>query len=113
MQVSAVSPAVKASAPLVAQPVDSGLGVCTIKVDLLPRPGRPTKHATPADRKAACLASKARLDYQDDPAIVATIADIARHLDHSRQDVIRSLVRFALTNRNWKQLGLYGAKGPQ
>lgn len=27
----AVSPAVKASAPLVAQPVDSGLGVCTLK----------------------------------------------------------------------------------
>jgi len=85
----------------------------TLQVQLLPRPGRPVKHASPAARKAACLANKARIDYQDDPAIVATIEDIATQLDRTKQDVMRSLVRFALTNRNWKQLGLMGAKGLQ
>ena len=73
--------------------------------------GRRPIHANGSARVAAHRAKQARLDYTDEPAIALTIGDIARALDQSKQDVMRSLVRFALTNRNWKQLGLYGRKG--
>lgn len=49
----------------------------------------------------------------DDPKIKQTIAEIADGLGCSEADVLRSFTRFALTNRNWKQVGLYGAKGLQ
>jgi DNA-directed RNA polymerase specialized sigma subunit len=75
------------------------------------RKGRPAVHADSAARKRAHRASLARIDYADDPAIVATVAEIAAELGQSKAEVMKSLVRFALTNRNWKQVGLYGAKG--
>ncbi|MDB5849529.1 MAG: hypothetical protein JWP29_3281 [Rhodoferax sp.] len=107
------------SAVLVAQPVETGSAVCTIEgqsgcsmqVDLLGVRGRKAIHADSAARKRAYRASKARIDYADDPAIVAKLAEIAGELDCSRQDLMASLVRFALTNRNWKQVGLYGRRG--
>lgn len=77
------------------------------------KPGRPSLHADDAARVRAHRASKARFDFTDDPKIKETIGEIAEGLGVSEADVLRSLTRFALTNRNWKQVGLYGSKGHQ
>lgn len=77
------------------------------------RGGRPAKHLDSAARKRAHREKVARLDVAIKPEIADTIADIADGLDCSRNELLNSLIRFALTNRNWKQVGLYGAKGVQ
>nr|WP_296335872.1 hypothetical protein [uncultured Acidovorax sp.] len=74
------------------------------------RKGRRPVHASAAARKAAYRAEKARIDYTDKPAIAATLEEIAAELDCSKNELMQSLVRFALTNRNWKTVGLYGAR---
>lgn len=74
------------------------------------RKGRRPVHASAAARKAAYRADKARIDFTDKPAIAATLAEIAADLDCSKNELMQSLVRFALTNRNWKQVGLYGSR---
>ena len=75
--------------------------------------GRPPVHTDAAARVRAHRANKARIDFTDDLKIKETIADIAGGLGCSEAEVLRSLTRFALTNRNWKQVGLYGSKGLQ
>lgn len=74
------------------------------------RTGRPPVHATAAERKAAYRSAKARIDYTDSPEIVAKLHETAAELDCSVNELMRSMVRFAQTNRNWKQLGLFGAR---
>lgn len=74
------------------------------------RKGRRPVHASAAARKAAYRADKARIDFTDKPAIAATLSEIAAELDCSKNELMQSLVRFALTNRNWRQVGLYGAR---
>lgn len=74
------------------------------------RKGRRPVHASAAARKAAYRAEKARIDYTDKLAIAATLEEIAAELDCSKNELMQSLVRFALTNRNWKTVGLYGAR---
>jgi hypothetical protein len=95
-----------ASAALVAQ-VGGGGGIQTGNEK---RKGRRPVHASAAARKAAYRAEKARIDYTDKPAIAATLEEIAAELDCSKNELMQSLVRFALTNRNWKTVGLYGAR---
>ncbi|WP_440533565.1 hypothetical protein [Variovorax sp. YR566] len=75
------------------------------------RSGRRAIHADSAARVRAHRAAKARIDFTDDPKIKQTISEIADGLGCSEADVLRSFTRFALTNRNWKQVGLYGSKG--
>ncbi|MCW5222833.1 hypothetical protein D5041_04225 [Verminephrobacter aporrectodeae subsp. tuberculatae] len=43
----------------------------------------------------------------DDPKIVAKLRETATQLDCSVNELMQSIVRFAQTNRNWKQVGLY------
>lgn len=74
------------------------------------RKGRSATHASAAARKAAYRANKARIDFTDKPAIVATIDEIAAALDCSKNELMQSLLRFALANRNWKQTGLFGSR---
>jgi hypothetical protein len=74
------------------------------------RKGRPATHASAAARKAAYRANKARIDFTDKPAIAATIDEIAAALDCSKNELMQSLVRFALANRNWTQTGLFGSR---
>ncbi len=76
-------------------------------------PGRPARHADDAARVRAHRAKLARLDVSIKPEIAETIGEIAGDLDCSRNELLNSLIRFALTNRNWKQVGLYGSKGRQ
>lgn len=74
------------------------------------RKGRRAVHVSAAARKAAYRADKARVDFTDKPEIIATLNEISADLDCSKNELLQSLVRFALTNRNWKQCGLYGAR---
>lgn len=75
--------------------------------------GRPARHADAAARKRAYRGKVARLDVAIKSEIAETIGDIADTLGVSRNEVVNSLIRFGLTNRNWKQVGLYGSKGIQ
>lgn len=77
------------------------------------RSGRPAIHASDAARVRAHRAVKPRIDYSDKPEIKAKLAEIAGELDCSVNELMQSITRFALTNRNWKQVGLYGSKGLQ
>lgn len=74
------------------------------------RKGRPAMHADSAARKAAYRALKARVDYTDKPEIIAKLKETAAELDCSVNELLQSMVRFAECNRNWKQVGLYGAR---
>lgn len=74
------------------------------------RKGRRAVHASAAARKAAYRADKARIDFTDRPEIASTLSEIAADLGCSKNELLQSLVRFALTNRNWKQVGLYGTR---
>ncbi|MCS4510400.1 hypothetical protein [Xylophilus ampelinus] len=75
------------------------------------RKGRPAIHADAAARKRAHRATVSRIDYSDDAAHVAKMQEIADQLGCSLAELMRSMTRVALTNRNWKQVGLYGSKG--
>lgn len=74
------------------------------------RKGRRPVHASAAARKAAYRAERARIDYTDSPHIVDKLRETAAQLDCSVNELLQSMVRFAETNRNWKQVGLYGAR---
>lgn len=74
------------------------------------RKGRKPTHASAAARKAAYRAEKARVDFTDKPEIIAKLKETAEALDCSVNELLQSMVRFAECNRNWKQVGLYGAR---
>ena len=74
------------------------------------RAGRPTVHTSAAAKKAAYRAGKARIDYTDTAEIVEKLKETAALLDCSVNELLQSMVRFAQCNRNWKQLGLFGAR---
>jgi hypothetical protein len=74
------------------------------------RKGRKAVHASAAARKAAYRAAKARIDFTDKPEIIAKLRETAAQLDCSVNELLQSMVRFAECNRNWKQVGLYGAR---
>lgn len=74
------------------------------------RKGRRPVHASAAARKAAYRAERARVDYTDAPNIIAKLRETAAQLDCSVNELLQSMVRFAETNRNWKQVGLYGSR---
>lgn len=74
------------------------------------RKGRKPTHASAAARKAAYRSERARVDYTDAPHIVAKLRETAAQLDCSVNELLQSMVRFAETNRNWKQVGLYGSR---
>lgn len=75
--------------------------------------GRASLHADAAARGRAHRSRLARLDVTIKPEIADTIARTSDVLGCSRNELVNSLIRFALTNRNWQQVGLYGSKGRQ
>ena len=59
-----------------------------------------------AARVARHRATHARLDVSVPAHMSATIDELAEMYCTSRSVVLRSMLRFALTNRDWKKLGL-------
>ena len=72
--------------------------------------GRPTLHASSAARKSAYRAKFSRLDLTLKNETAATLSELAGVLDCSQNELVQNLIRFALTNRNWKTVGLMGSK---
>lgn len=72
--------------------------------------GRPRKYASAAEKQAAYrqrwVVRSLRLEAETDE----TIKRIADEFDASPNEVINSLIKFALTNRNWHTQGLWGKR---
>lgn len=64
------------------------------------------KPASDSQRVAKFRSKHARLDVPISLPIGKTIEDLASQYDCSKAVVVRSLLRFALTNRDWKTQGL-------
>lgn len=75
--------------------------------------GRPARHARNAERVAAYRKSHARLDFVTSERIADTVASLAEQFDCSKNEVMNSLIRFALTNRDWRKQGLWGMNKPE
>lgn len=73
---------------------------------------RPRKYATEAERQAAYRARYGVIDIRLAMETVETLNALAAHLDTSRNEVVNSLINFALLNRNWATLGLFGKRLP-
>jgi len=76
----------------------------------LPGYGRPRKYASDSQRVRAYRQRNVRLDVTLPPEIAQTLAEISSDLDCSRNQLLGSLVRFALLNRNWRVMGLFGKR---
>jgi hypothetical protein len=72
--------------------------------------GRPKKYATDAERQQAYRERWAVKTFRMDKDKAATLERLARELDASESEVLDSLVTFALLNRNWFTLGLFGLR---
>lgn len=75
--------------------------------------GRPRKYATDADRQAAYRERYAVIQIRLSPETAATLDKLADYLDTDRTEVANSLINFALLNRNWETLGLFGKRLPR
>lgn len=71
---------------------------------------RPKLHSSPAERVAQFRKSKARFDFVTAPEIGETIEALAVQYAIGKNEVVNALVRYALTNRNWKTQGLVWAR---
>lgn len=71
---------------------------------------RPKKYADSAARQAAYRARNNVIEARLSNRTVATLDKLASELDVPRTEVINSLVQFALLNRNWHTLGLFGKR---
>ena len=66
---------------------------------------RPKIYANAAERQAAYRENNARVDLVLPKDLNATLDDIAQSLDLTKNSLVNAMVRFALTNRNWKTQG--------
>lgn len=74
--------------------------------------GRPKKYADDAARVAAYKERYAVFEIRTEKEIRDTLDKIADYLDVPRTEVVASMLKFALLNRNWLQLGLFGKRLP-
>ena len=72
---------------------------------------RPRVFADSPSRLRSHRSALARLDVSVPPRTKIAIDEIASSLGYPSAEVVRHLIRFALTNRNWKQVGLLGSGG--
>lgn len=74
--------------------------------------GRPKKYADAAERQAAYRQRYEVITIRLERETVETLDRLAKYLDVPRTEVVASLVKFALLNRNWFLLGLFGKRLP-
>lgn len=89
-----------------AKDLTSLAGQLTRELPGVTRPGRlPTgeRPLTNAERQARHRAKHIKLESGS--RMAATIADLAREFDLTKEEVTQHLLRFALRNRNWRQTG--------
>lgn len=73
---------------------------------------RPSKYASAAERQAAYRERYEVIDIRVTKETGETLKQLAAHLDTSRNELVNSLIIFALLNRNWATLGLFGKRLP-
>jgi len=66
---------------------------------------RPKIYANAAERQAAYRENNARVDLVIPKDLNATLDEIAGQLDLTKNSLVNAMIRFALTNRNWKTQG--------
>lgn len=69
---------------------------------------RPKLHGSAAERQAAYRQRWAVRSLRLETETNETIERIAREYDVPPNEVINSLIKFALLNRDWHKLGLFG-----
>lgn len=72
----------------------------------------PRKYKSDAERVAAFRARRPMVQTNVDAHIAQTLDEIAAQFEVPRAAVIESMLKFALTNRDWKRLGLTHTKKP-
>lgn len=75
--------------------------------------GRPRKYESDAARQAAYRNRWRLKEFRFEDKTAETIEALAREFDVSESEIVNSLVKFALTNRNWHTLGLWGKRLPR
>lgn len=71
---------------------------------------RPRIHKNEAERQAAFRAKHFRMDITLTNETGETITNLVQKLDVSKNALIESMIKFALTNRNWELHGLTHGK---
>lgn len=66
---------------------------------------RPKIYASAAERQAAYRENNARIDVVIPKELNATLDDVAATLDMTKNSLVNAMIRFALTNHNWKTQG--------
>lgn len=69
--------------------------------------GRPKKYADAAERQAAYRANNARVDLIVTPELGATLEGIAGELNITKTALVVAMIKFALTNHDWKRGGVW------
>jgi hypothetical protein len=69
---------------------------------------RPRQYATAADKQAAYRQRWATRSIRLEKETDETIKRVATAYDVTPNEVIASMLKFALLNRNWMQVGLFG-----
>ena len=73
--------------------------------------GRPKTYENAAERQAAFRSKNSRLDIVVSKDIDQTLSDISTKLDVSKNALVNSMLRYALTNHNWNSsLGYWQSK---
>jgi hypothetical protein len=75
--------------------------------------GRPRKFATASERQAAYRSRYATPTIRVLKETDETVRSIAAELDVPATEVYNSLINYALLNRNWRDLGLFGKMLPR
>lgn len=75
--------------------------------------GRPRKYANDAEKAAAYRDRWAVKTFRMEKETAETIAKLAEFVDGSESEVVDSLIKFALLNRNWFVMGLFGKRLPR
>lgn len=81
----------------------------TDSADFVTGAGRPRIHASDGARLAAYRSRNVRVESYVSRDTAQTLRSIASDLDCSRTQLLESLIKFALTNRDWRRMGLWGS----
>jgi metal-responsive CopG/Arc/MetJ family transcriptional regulator len=71
---------------------------------------RPRKYASDAEKMKAYRARAAEVCVRLEPKTMATLDSIADEIGYTRNELMQSMVKFGLTNRDWRNEGLTAHK---
>lgn len=72
--------------------------------------GRPKTYENAAERQAAFRANNRRVDLVVSNELGETLDQLSAHLDITKNSLVTAMLRFALTNHNWKAGGVWVTK---